>query len=275
MTRNLAFVAYQYFLSVVPTTYVAARGRPVQTNQYSVTHYTRKLEHDRGTPGIFFKFDMEPLNMRVEQRTTTVIQFLIRVVGVVGGVWCCFGWALRVSYKAYDVVTGADHQAGIVAAEASGVTSKRNKWGGGELRSRVTRQGNTWAVENGNSPYNSYATTPVTPSFVPSSTYSPSPGPTNGHGNGTYGLGLGSPSLNGHLSTPPSPYAPPGGSYPSSPTMPMGMGMTPPLTHSPRLLTPSMPGFTGAPRSPVLPSGPPPRRDNSLNMSGVDVKKSD
>lgn len=63
---------------MVPTTYVPARGKPVQTNQYSVTHYTRELEHDRGTPGIFFKFDMEPLNMRVEQRTTTLIQFLIR-----------------------------------------------------------------------------------------------------------------------------------------------------------------------------------------------------
>ncbi|KLO17378.1 DUF1692-domain-containing protein [Schizopora paradoxa] len=256
------FVAYQYFLTVVPTTYVPARGKPVQTNQYSVTHYTRELEHDRGTPGIFFKFEMEPLNMRVEQRTTTLIQFLIRVVGVVGGVWCCFGWALRVSYKAYDVATGADRQAGIVAAEATGASSKR-KWGGGELRSRVTRQGNSWAVENGGSPYSSYTTTPVTPNFVPGSTYSPSLNGhgVNGNGNGAYGLGLGSPSLNGHLSTPPSPYAPQGGSYPSSPTVPMGM--TPPLTHSPRLLSPSMPGFTAAPRSPSLPSGPPPRKDDS------------
>lgn len=75
-----AFVAYQYFLSVVPTTYKAPRAKPVSTNQYSVTHYTRVLTHDNGTPGIFFKFDLEPLRMTVHQRTTTLMQLFIRYV---------------------------------------------------------------------------------------------------------------------------------------------------------------------------------------------------
>ena len=74
----LAFVAYQYFLNVVPTTFKAPGGKPVHTNQYSVTHYKRVLDHDQGVPGIFFKFDLEPLHMTVNQKTTTFIQFLIR-----------------------------------------------------------------------------------------------------------------------------------------------------------------------------------------------------
>ena len=71
-------MAYQYFLAVVPTTYIAPGTKALHTNQYSVTHYTRILEHDSGVPGIFFKFDIEPLNMVVHQKTTTFVQFLIR-----------------------------------------------------------------------------------------------------------------------------------------------------------------------------------------------------
>ncbi|KAL5485876.1 hypothetical protein ACEPAI_6919 [Sanghuangporus weigelae] len=165
------FVAYQYFLNVVPTTYKAAGAKPVHTNQYSVTHYTRVLEHDQGVPGIFFKFDLEPLHMTVHQRTTTFIQFLIRVVGVVGGVWCCAGWAFRISSKAIDVVSGADRAPGIVAAaEASGAQTRRSsRWGAGgssgELRARVSRQANGWVVDGG-SPYGSYAGTPVGSAFA-------------------------------------------------------------------------------------------------------------
>ncbi|KAF8155175.1 endoplasmic reticulum-golgi intermediate compartment protein 2 [Pholiota molesta] len=43
-----------------PTTYIAPRTAPLHTHQYAVTHYTREVAHDRGTPGIFFKFDLDP-----------------------------------------------------------------------------------------------------------------------------------------------------------------------------------------------------------------------
>ena len=74
------FVAYQYYLRVVPTTYVAPRSRPLQTNQYSVTHYERQLKPHLGVPGIFFKFDVEPVRLTLIQRTTTFAQFFIRCV---------------------------------------------------------------------------------------------------------------------------------------------------------------------------------------------------
>jgi hypothetical protein len=76
---NLAadFIAYHYFLRVVPTTYVAPRSEPLHTNQYSVTHYERQVSH-QGVPGIFFKFDIEPVRLTVIQRTTTLGQFFIR-----------------------------------------------------------------------------------------------------------------------------------------------------------------------------------------------------
>lgn len=75
-----AFVAYQYFLNVVPTTYIAPRSKPLYTYQYSVTHYTRVLEHNKGIPGIFFKFDLDPMSLSIHQRTTSLLQLLIRYV---------------------------------------------------------------------------------------------------------------------------------------------------------------------------------------------------
>ena len=74
------FIAYQYFLHVVPTTYIAPRSQPLRTNQYSVTHYTRHVAHGQGTPGIFFKFELDPLNIAIHQRTTTFGQFFIRLL---------------------------------------------------------------------------------------------------------------------------------------------------------------------------------------------------
>ncbi|KNZ71699.1 ER-derived vesicles protein 41 [Termitomyces sp. J132] len=144
------FIAYQYFLHVVPTTYIAPRSRPLNTNQYSVTHYTRVMQHNHGTPGIFFKFDLDPLSITIHQRTPSLIQLIIRCVGVIGGIFVCMGYAIRITTRAVEVVSGADAAPGIVAAEATGVkVGLRAKWGGSELRARgkMVRQGTGWVLE--------------------------------------------------------------------------------------------------------------------------------
>lgn len=166
------FTAHQYFLSVVPTKYKPARGRTMRTHQYSVTNYIRELEHGVGTPGIFFKFDLDPLSIEVEEKTTTLIQFLIRVVGVVGGVWCCMGWAVKVSFRAYEAVTGtSEGDEPIVAIESTGV---KRRWGGGDLKKRVVQQGNGWVVTPGESDWGNQS--PVTSSSPYSGAYAASPG---------------------------------------------------------------------------------------------------
>ncbi|KDR78584.1 hypothetical protein GALMADRAFT_244023 [Galerina marginata CBS 339.88] len=174
------FIAYQYFLHVVPTTYIAPRSKPLHTHQYSVTHYTREIDHDRGTPGIFFKFELDPLAITLYQRTTTFLQLLIRCVGVLGGVFVCMGYAIRITTRAVEVVSGSDQAVGLVAAESTGVkVGLRAKWGGSELRSRpksgkLVPQGGGWTMEGGpGSPYSSYSGTPVTGAFSPGPPQSP------------------------------------------------------------------------------------------------------
>lgn len=191
----------------MPTTYIAPRSAPLQTHQYSVTHYTRVLEHNQGTPGIFFKFDLDPLSITLHQRTTTLIQLFIRCVGVLGGVFVCMGYAIRITTRAVEVVSGADQTAGLVAAEASGAkVGLRSKWGGGELRARpksgrMVPQGNGWVMEGTPSPYASYTNSPIlgqmspnlpgqTSPYIGGSPHSSAPGTPN-LGNA---IGLGFPS---------------------------------------------------------------------------------
>lgn len=83
----------------MPTTYIDSRNRRLKTNQYSVTDYSRTIDHGRGVPGIFLKYDIEPLTMTVRERTSSLTQFLVRLSGILGGIWVCTGFAFRVTSR--------------------------------------------------------------------------------------------------------------------------------------------------------------------------------
>ncbi|KPV74087.1 uncharacterized protein RHOBADRAFT_54648 [Rhodotorula graminis WP1] len=89
------FHIFQYFLSVVSTTYINAARRLLHTNQYSVTEMSRTTEHGKGVPGIFFKFDIEPMALTVRERTSSLVQFLVRLAGIVGGILVCSDFGFR------------------------------------------------------------------------------------------------------------------------------------------------------------------------------------
>ncbi|KAK4050704.1 hypothetical protein OIV83_003430 [Microbotryomycetes sp. JL201] len=80
------FHIFQYFVSVVSTTYIDAKRRVLHTSQYSVTDMSRVTEHGKGVPGIFIKYDIEPMALTIRERTTTLLQFLVRLAGIVGGI---------------------------------------------------------------------------------------------------------------------------------------------------------------------------------------------
>ncbi|KAJ7734884.1 DUF1692-domain-containing protein [Mycena metata] len=218
---NEPFVAYQYFLHVVPTTYIAPRSSPLHTNQYSVTHYTRVLSQHSGTPGIFFKFDLDPMSLTIHQRVPSFIQLIIRCVGVIGGVFTCMGYAIRVTTAAIESVAGSSDSE-ITPAAVSSSSALRTKFSGASLRARpksgrLVPQGNGWVMEG----------TPGSPS---AGVYSPSAG-------GGYGSPYSGTPVSGTF-PPPSPYSPaspftpgaasPGlhaGVYASQPGTPSGVGL--------------------------------------------------
>lgn len=46
------------------------------------------------------RFDVEPLVLTLRQRTSTLVEFLVRLAGIVGGVWVCAGYTLRAGDRA-------------------------------------------------------------------------------------------------------------------------------------------------------------------------------
>ncbi|KAF8260059.1 endoplasmic reticulum vesicle transporter-domain-containing protein [Lactarius quietus] len=258
VTHN-KFVAYQYYLRVVPTTYIAPRTTPLHTNQYSVTHYERQLKPHSGVPGIFFKFDIEPVRLTLIQRTTTFAQFFIRCVGVIGGIFVCASWGLRATDRMISVVAGPD-DTGSIAPPDSARSGLRSKWTGSALRARpsVSPRPGVWA--EGGSPYSStysgvssYASSPAGSPMLPYSPYSPAtvPPPLSGR---TPSGGAGSfPGTPSGLGLSPNLYAP--GTA--------GVGRTPATAATigspvPGLATPAFGNFPPTPRSPLSGLAAPP-----------------
>ncbi|KAK4055067.1 hypothetical protein OIO90_003408 [Microbotryomycetes sp. JL221] len=94
-TTDAPFHIFQYFVSVVSTTYIDARRRVLHTSQYSVTDMSRVTEHGKGVPGVFIKYDIEPMALTIRERTTTLLQFLVRLAGIVGGILVCSDFGFR------------------------------------------------------------------------------------------------------------------------------------------------------------------------------------
>lgn len=84
---------YQYFVEVVPTD-IQTLLSTSKTYQYSVKDHQRPINHQKGShgsPGIFFKYDMSALKIKVTQQRDTVCQFLVKLCATVGGIFVTSG----------------------------------------------------------------------------------------------------------------------------------------------------------------------------------------
>ncbi|KAG0048908.1 hypothetical protein BGZ83_006202 [Gryganskiella cystojenkinii] len=100
-----AFEAFQYFLVVVPTVYVDRSNKELLTNQYSVSEYRRAFGEHQGVPGLFFKYDFEPMTLIItEESSMSFGHLLVRLAGLVGGYFVTAGMAHKALSAAYYTV---------------------------------------------------------------------------------------------------------------------------------------------------------------------------
>ncbi|XP_068249423.1 endoplasmic reticulum-Golgi intermediate compartment protein 2 [Palaemon carinicauda] len=91
-------MTYQYFITVVPTM-VNTYSHYGTSFQYSVSEQSREISHaqnSHGTPGIFFKYDTSALKVEVVEQHESIIAFLTRLCGIIGGVFTCSGLLSRI-----------------------------------------------------------------------------------------------------------------------------------------------------------------------------------
>lgn len=128
-------ISYLYFAKVVPTLYQRL-GLVVDTNQYSLTenNHVFKLEHKRptGIPGIFFKYDFEPIKLIIIERRLPFIQFVARLATIVGGLLILGGYLFRMYEKILVVLLGKKY-----------VDKDREKKSGGILDNDVKQKINS------------------------------------------------------------------------------------------------------------------------------------
>ncbi|KAI7907957.1 endoplasmic reticulum vesicle transporter-domain-containing protein [Cokeromyces recurvatus] len=80
------FEMFQYSISVVPTTYIDHKNNILLTNQYAVLDFHKQFQDGRAVPGIFFKYDIEPISVQIsESRQQSFLHFMVRLCGIIGG----------------------------------------------------------------------------------------------------------------------------------------------------------------------------------------------
>ena len=84
---------FQYFIKIVPTKF-STLERTLNTAQFSVTERNRTINHRRGShgaSGVFFKYDLTAMSVEIEEKRRPFGQFLVRLCGVVGGIFATSG----------------------------------------------------------------------------------------------------------------------------------------------------------------------------------------
>ena len=84
---------YQYYIKIVPTS-IQTFKHNMKTYQYSVTQRSRVINHGKGShgvPGIFFKYNLNSICVNVKEKFRDFGQFLVRLCGIIGGVFATSG----------------------------------------------------------------------------------------------------------------------------------------------------------------------------------------
>ena len=76
-------------------------SKSIFTNQYAATSQSREVPSNT-IPGVFFKYDIEPILLIVSERRTSFLGLLVRLVNVVSGVIVGGGWVFQLSEWGYE-----------------------------------------------------------------------------------------------------------------------------------------------------------------------------
>ncbi|CAH6718618.1 ER-derived vesicles protein Erv41p [[Candida] jaroonii] len=104
------YQAYKYYAKVVPTTYEKL-GIVIDTNQYSLTEQhkvikPKKTGNPQSPPGIFFKYDFEPIKLLIAERRIPFIQFVAKLGTICGGLMILAGYLFKLYEKLLRLLFG-------------------------------------------------------------------------------------------------------------------------------------------------------------------------
>ncbi|KYQ91939.1 DUF1692 family protein [Tieghemostelium lacteum] len=89
-----------YYIQVVPTLY-QSNGYQLETNQYSYNYEFRPVNSFQiaRIPGIYFKYDMSPLMIEVNQSSKPFVELVTSICAIGGGMYVAFGLVYNIVFK--------------------------------------------------------------------------------------------------------------------------------------------------------------------------------
>ncbi|KJZ73896.1 hypothetical protein HIM_06789 [Hirsutella minnesotensis 3608] len=103
-TVNVAkanFHKFQYYVSVVPTIY-SVGSNSMRTNQYAVTEQGKEIS-EYSVPGIFFKYNIEPILLSVREDRDGIFVFFVKLINVLSGVLVAGHWGFTLTEWVQEV----------------------------------------------------------------------------------------------------------------------------------------------------------------------------
>ncbi|KAG8226870.1 hypothetical protein J437_LFUL006579 [Ladona fulva] len=98
---------FQYYIKIVPTTYVRRDGAVLQTNQFSVTRHQKVISiisGESGMPGIFFSYELSPMMVKYTEKEKSLGHFATNVCAIIGGIFTVAGIIDSVLYHSVRAI---------------------------------------------------------------------------------------------------------------------------------------------------------------------------
>lgn len=92
---------YQYFVQIVPTTFIGLNEKEIKTNGYSVTEHYRAgnvKREEKGVPGVFVLYEISSMEVLYYEERNSVGHLLTGICGIVGGMFTVFSLIDRFIY---------------------------------------------------------------------------------------------------------------------------------------------------------------------------------
>ncbi|XP_050979639.1 endoplasmic reticulum-Golgi intermediate compartment protein 2 isoform X2 [Labeo rohita] len=106
LIKNEEHMLFQYFITVVPTK-LHTSGVSVNMHQFSVTEQERVVNKEKGShgvTGIFIKYKLSPLMVRVREERMPIFTFLVRLCGIIGGIFSTSGLLHKLIGYLVDII---------------------------------------------------------------------------------------------------------------------------------------------------------------------------
>ena len=97
----------------------AGGGRTIFTNQYAVTEQSHEIT-EMSVPGLFFKYDIEPIMLTVEERRDGLLALLVKATNVLSGVLVAGHWTFALAAWAREVLgrRRSSRSEGVIGAKS-------------------------------------------------------------------------------------------------------------------------------------------------------------